>query len=162
MDGPITDQDKQFMQIAIDASLNSIKTGGGPFGAVITKDGKIIAEAANCVVPNNDPTCHAEVHCIRKACTALGTHVLKGCNIYTSCEPCPMCLGAIYWARIDKIFMANTREDAKNIDFDDSFIYDEIKKEDLKTRTIPVITMKDTNAIEAFKEWKRNTEKVHY
>lgn len=157
-----TSQDREFMQKAIDKSLESIKKGGGPFGAVIVKDGKIIAEESNSVVPGHDPTAHAEVNAIRKACQVLGTHILKGCTIYTSCEPCPMCLGAIYWSRLDKIFMANTKEDAKNIDFDDSFIYDEIKKDDLKTRTIPTIRMEGTNSIEAFKQWKANTEKIHY
>lgn len=157
-----TSQDREFMQKAIDKSLESIKKGGGPFGAVIVKDGKIIAEESNSVVPGHDPTAHAEVNAIRKACQVLGTHILKGCTIYTSCEPCPMCLGAIYWSRLDKIFMANTKEDAKNIDFDDSFIYDEIKKDDLKTRTIPTIRMGGTNSIEAFKQWKANTEKIHY
>ena len=116
-----TSQDREFMQKAIDKSLESIKKGGGPFGAVIVKDGKIIAEESNSVVPGHDPTAHAEVNAIRKACQVLGTHILKGCTIYTSCEPCPMCLGAIYWSRLDKIFMANTKEDAKNIDFDDFF-----------------------------------------
>ena len=157
-----TSQDREFMQKAIDKSLEGIKKGGGPFGAVIVKDGKIIAEESNSVVPGHDPTAHAEVNAIRKACQVLGTHILKGCTIYTSCEPCPMCLGAIYWSRLDKIFMANTKEDAKNIDFDDSFIYDEIKKDDLKTRTIPTIRMEGTNSIEAFKQWKANTEKIHY
>lgn len=157
-----TPQDREFMQKAINKSLESIKKGGGPFGAVIVKDGKIIAEESNSVVPSHDPTAHAEVNAIRKACQVLGTHILKGCTIYTSCEPCPMCLGAIYWSRLDKIFMANTKEDAKNIDFDDSFIYDEIKKDDLKTRTIPTIRMEGTNSIEAFKQWKANTEKIHY
>ena len=157
-----TTQDREFMQKAIDQSLASIKRGGGPFGAVIVRDGKLIAEVSNSVVPSHDPTAHAEVNAIRKACSVLGTHILKGCTIYTSCEPCPMCLGAIYWARLDKIFMANTKTDAKNIDFDDSFIYDEIKKDDLKTRAIPTIHMEGTNAIEAFNQWKENSKKVHY
>ena len=118
----------KFMAKAIELSINSANTIGGPFGSVIVKDNKIIAEGSNKVTFSNDPTAHGEVVAIREACKKLKTFDLSGCEIYTSCEPCPMCLSAIYWSRLDKIYYANTREDAKNIDFDDSFIYLEIPK----------------------------------
>ena len=118
----------KFMAKAIELSINSANTIGGPFGSVIVKDNKIIAEGSNKVTFSNDPTAHGEVVAIREACKNLKTFDLSGCEIYTSCEPCPMCLSAIYWSRLDKIYYANTREDAKNIDFDDSFIYLEIPK----------------------------------
>jgi len=116
------------MQKAIDLSITSVKNGGGPFGAVIVKDGKIIATNSNSVTIDNDPTAHAEVNAIRAAAKKLRTFDLSDCEIYSSCEPCPMCLGAIYWAKIDKLFFANTKADAKDIGFDDSFIYQEIEK----------------------------------
>ena len=119
---------KKFMAKAIELSINSANTIGGPFGSVIVKDNEIIAEGSNIVTSSNDPTAHGEVVAIREACKKLNTFDLSGCEIYTSCEPCPMCLSAIYWSRLDKIYYANTREDAKNIDFDDSFIYLEIPK----------------------------------
>ena len=117
-----------FMMRAIELSIESAKSKGGPFGSVIVKKNKIIAEGSNKVTSSNDPTAHGEVVAIREACKKLNTFDLSGCEIYTSCEPCPMCLSAIYWSRLDKIYYANTREDAKNIDFDDSFIYLEIPK----------------------------------
>ena len=117
-----------FMMRAIELSIESAKTKGGPFGSVIVKNNKIIAEGYNKVTMNNDPTAHGEIVAIRDACQKLNTFNLSGCDLYSSCEPCPMCLSAIYWARIDKIYYANTREDAKNIDFDDSFIYLEVAK----------------------------------
>ena len=113
---------KKFMAKAIELSINSANTIGGPFGSVIVKDNKIIAEGSNKGTSSNDPTAHGEIVAIREACKNLNTFDLSGCEIYTSCEPCPMCLSAIYWSRLDKIYYANTREDAKNIDFDDSFI----------------------------------------
>ena len=119
---------KKFMAKAIELSINSANTIGGPFGSVIVKDDKIIAEGSNKVTSSNDPTAHGEIVAIREACKNLNTFDLSGCEIYTSCEPCPMCIAAIYWSRLDKIYYANTREDAKNIDFDDSFIYTEIPK----------------------------------
>ena len=128
----------KFMAKAIELSINSAKTVGGPFGSVIVKDDKIIAEGSNKVTSSNDPTAHGEVVAIREACKKLKTFDLSGCEIYTSCEPCPMCLSAIYWSRLDKIYYANTREDAKNIDFDDSFIYLEIPKK-ISDRKKPVI-----------------------
>src|SRR6201996_9100832 len=118
---------EDYMRMAIELSEHNVKSGsGGPFGAVIVKDGNVIARSGNKVVPTNDPTAHAEVSAIRLACQELNTFSLEGCVIYTSCEPCPMCLGAIYWARIDKIYYANTKADAAKINFDDKFIYDEI------------------------------------
>ena len=130
-----------FMQTAIDMAEKSIKSGaGGPFGAVVVKDGKIIAAEHNRVTSTNDPTAHAEVSAIRAACKALGTFQLEDCDIYTSCEPCPMCLGAIYWARPRRVFYASTKDDAANIGFDDSFIYKELDLA-LDQRSIPMIQM---------------------
>ena len=118
----------QFMKRAIEISLLSVEKGTGPFGAVIVKDGKIIAEGSNKVTLTNDPTAHGEIVAIREACKKLNNFNLSGCELYSSCEPCPMCLSACYWSRIDKIYYANTREDAKKIDFDDSLIYSEFQK----------------------------------
>src|ERR1700750_610657 len=118
---------EKFMRMAIRLSEHNIQNGlGGPFGAVVVKDGEVVAASANKVIPENDPTAHAEVSAIRLACTALGTYNLQGCVIYTSCEPCPMCLGAIYWARLDAIYYGNTKTDAATIGFDDQFIYEEL------------------------------------
>lgn len=150
-----------FMQKAIDLSLESVKQGGGPFGAVIVKDGEIIAAQSNHVAQHNDPTAHAEVCTIRAACKKLDTFDLSGCELYTSCEPCPMCLGAIYWAHIDKVYYANTREDARDTGFDDFFIYDEISK-DIDKRTIPFEPMMREVALEAFKEWDNLENKIDY
>ena len=126
----MTDEQRmQFMRKAIALSIENVRTGrGGPFGTVIAKGGKVIARAANRVTERNDPTAHAEVEAIRAACTVLGTFQLTGCELFTSCEPCPMCLGAIYWARLDRFFYGNSRADAAKIEFDDAFIYDEIGK----------------------------------
>ena len=120
---------EELMRRAIELSENSVRNGGGPFGAVIAKNGEIVAEGSNKVTIDNDPTAHAEVCTIRKACQKLNTFDLSGCVIYTSCEPCPMCLGAIYWAHLDKIYYANDRKDAGKIGFDDDFIYEEIALE---------------------------------
>jgi len=146
---------------AIALSVENIKRGGGPFGAVIVKEGKIIATGVNRVTANTDPTAHAEVNVIRKAAKKLGTFDLVGCDIYTSCEPCPMCLGAIYWAHLDKIFYGNSKTDAKNIGFDDSFIYDEI---DLSPENRQVQTEQKLReeAIKAFEVWSLSKEKVCY
>lgn len=157
----ITEKDKEFMREAIRLSMNSVETGGGPFGAVIVKDGRIVAGTSNSVTIDNDPTAHAEVNCIRKACKALGTFDLSGCDIYTSCEPCPMCLGAIYWAHLDRIFYANNRKDAAEIDFDDDFIYEEIVKP-LGERKTPVIPILRNEALAVFTAWKEKTDKVEY
>ena len=152
---------KKFMAKAIELSINSANTIGGPFGSVIVKDNKIIAEGSNKVTSSNDPTAHGEIVAIREACKNLNTFDLSGCEIYTSCEPCPMCLSAIYWARIDKIYYANTREDAKNIDFDDSFIYLEVAKK-INERKIKMKQMNREEALEAFKIWKNKEDKIKY
>lgn len=151
----------EFMLKAISCSCENIELGGGPFGAVIVKDGKIIAEGSNKVTINNDPTAHAEVVAIRNASQYLQNFNLSGCEIYTSCEPCPMCLSAIYWARIDKIWYANTREDAKNIDFDDSLIYDEVSLP-IKERKIPMTQLLRNEGIKAFEKWTSKSDKTEY
>jgi len=154
--------DKKFMQEAIELSVNNVKSGkGGPFGAVVVKDGKIIARGANSVTHSNDPTAHAEVNAIRKACKVLNTFQLAGCEIYTSCEPCPMCLGAIYWARPDRVYYANTKLDAAAINFDDDFIYQEIAKP-LEKREMKFIQLSREEALTAFDEWKKKTDKIEY
>jgi guanine deaminase len=153
---------KELMEEAIRLSLDNIHKGeGGPFGAVIVKDGKVISRGSNKVTSWNDPTAHAEIVAIRNACKELNTFSLHGCEIYTSCEPCPMCLAAIYWARLDKIYFANSRRDAAKIKFDDEFLYQEIPKE-IKHRTIPAEQYMRDEANEVFKEWERKEDKVHY
>tara|TARA_A100001388_G_C28508737_1_gene375194 strand:+ start:146 stop:616 length:471 start_codon:yes stop_codon:yes gene_type:complete len=150
-----------FMMKAIELSIKSAKSKGGPFGSVIVKDNKIIAEGSNKVTMNNDPTAHGEIVAIRNACQKLNTFNLSGCDLYSSCEPCPMCLSAIYWSRIENVFYANTRIDAKSIDFDDSFIYSEINK-DLENRKIKMQQMHRDEALEAFKIWKNKEDKIKY
>ena len=149
------------MRKAIALSVQNILKGGGPFGAVIVKDGSIIASGVNRVTANNDPTAHAEVNAIRKATKKLGTYDLSGCEIYTSCEPCPMCLGAVYWAHLDKIYYGNTHVDAKNVGFDDSFIYKEIELQP-ENRKLKTYQLLPDEAIEAFKIWSESEEKVRY
>jgi len=150
-----------FMMRAIELSIESAKSKGGPFGSVIVKDNKIIAEGSNQVTINNDPTAHGEIVAIRSACQKLNTFNLSGCDLYSSCEPCPMCLSAIYWSRIENVFYANTRIDAKRIDFDDSFIYSEINK-DLENRKIKMHQMHRDEALEAFKIWENKEDKIKY
>ena len=150
-----------FMMRAIELSIESAKTKGGPFGSVIVKDNKIIAEGSNQVTINNDPTAHGEIVAIRSACQKLNTFNLSGCDLYSSCEPCPMCLSAIYWSRIENVFYANTRIDAKKIDFDDSFIYSEINK-DLENRKIKMHQIHRDEALEAFKIWENKEDKIKY
>ncbi len=157
----MSDKHQEFMQTAIDLSIESVENNGGPFGAVIVKDGKIISKMANRVTQNNDPTAHAEVNAIREACKVLNTFDLSGCEIYTSCEPCPMCLGAIYWARLDKIYFGNTKADAKNIGFDDSFIYEEIEKP-LPERKIPTVRIFGELAIKGFEYWQKKEDRIQY
>ena len=152
---------KKFMAKAIELSINSANTIGGPFGSVIVKDDKIIAEGSNKVTSSYDPTAHGEIVAIREACKNLNTFDLTGCEIYTSCEPCPMCLSAIYWSRLDKIYYANTREDAKNIDFDDSFIYTEIPKK-IDDRKIKMVQMLRDEALKAFEIWDKKVDKIKY
>ena len=155
------ENNSKFILRAIELSIKSIKNQGGPFGSVVVKEGKIIAEGFNKVTSNNDPTAHGEIVAIREACKKLNTFNLKGCDLYSSCEPCPMCLSAIYWSHIDRIFYANTREDAKDIDFDDSLIYTEISK-DKNNRQIKMIQMHREEALEAFKIWKNKDDKIKY
>lgn len=157
----ITEQDKQFMREAIRLADESVKHGGGPFGAVIVKDGEIIAGSSNSVTIDHDPTAHAEVNTIRQACQKLGTFDLSGCTIYTSCEPCPMCLGAIYWAHIGRIFYGNTRKDARDIDFADDFIYEELDRP-LDERTVPIINLLRDEALNSFRLWTEKTDKTVY
>ncbi len=150
-----------FMREAIRLSEENIDDNGGPFGAVIVKNGQIIARGANRVTASNDPTAHAEVNAIRAACRALGSFDLSGCEIYTSCEPCPMCLGAIYWAHIDKIYYANTQHDARDIGFDDSFIYDELAK-DKAFRRLKSEQLLPEEASVAFARWIQKEDKIKY
>ncbi len=147
---------------AIELSKNGLESGkGGPFGCVIVKDGKIIGEGNNQVTSTNDPTAHAEMVAIRNACKNINSFQLEGCEVYTSCEPCPMCLGAIYWARPDKIYFANNRSDAAEIGFDDAFIYDEIG-EKIENRKIQMEPLGRMEALEIFKQWKLKTDKIEY
>ena len=151
----------KFMKRAIELSIKSVDSGTGPFGAVIVKDNKIISEGFNIVTSSNDPTSHAEIVAIRNACNSLNNFVLKDCDLYTTCEPCPMCLSAIYWARINKIYYANTRTDAKKIDFSDAMIYEELNK-NIKDRNIPMSQMMRDEALKAFDMWDRKKDKVKY
>jgi guanine deaminase len=151
-----------FMARAIQLSIEGVHAGhGGPFGAVIVQDGQIIAEGVNQVTSTNDPTAHAEVQAIRRACRKLGAFELRDCELYTSCEPCPMCLGAIYWARLSKIYFANTAEDAASIGFDDSFIYGELK-EIHSQRRIPAIQIMREEALAGFRAWQSKSGKIPY
>ena len=152
----------EFMRMAIALSEQNVAQGlGGPFGAVIVKDNKVVSASANTVVPSNDPTAHAEVSAIRLACQELNTYNLEGCVIYTSCEPCPMCLGAIYWARIEKIYYGNNKSDAAAIGFDDQFIYEELDRPK-EQRKLPVVEMLRDEALGAFKAWETSVAKTHY
>ncbi|MFY8091260.1 MAG: nucleoside deaminase [Chitinophagaceae bacterium] len=158
----MNNSENEFMKEAIQLSIENVTQGkGGPFGAVVVKDGKIIARGANSVTTNNDPTAHAEVMAIREACKILNTFQLTGCEIYTSCEPCPMCLGAIYWARPDKLFYANTKQDAAAIEFDDNFIYDEIAKPIHQRKLFTQQLMRE-QALEAFNKWSESQIKMEY
>ena len=153
---------RQFMRKAIALSQESVRSGkGGPFGAIIVKEGKIIAQGKNQVTSTNDPTAHAEIVAIREACRILETFQLSGCELYTSCEPCPMCLGAIYWARLDKVYYSNTKVDAAQIGFDDQFIYEELKLP-LAQRHLPMIQLMLKEAFIAFLDWVEKTDKVEY
>jgi guanine deaminase len=152
---------EEFMRKAIELSKESVQNGGGPFGAVIVKDGKIIATGTNCVTKSNDPTAHAEINAIREACKKLKTFQLDECEIYTSCEPCPMCLSAIYWAHIQKIYYSNTRIDAARNGFSDAFIYNEIPKIP-DHRRIPAVPLLRGDGAEAFHIWHDKTDKTEY
>jgi guanine deaminase len=153
---------EQYMRMAIELSEKNVAEGlGGPFGAVIVKDGEVIGASGNKVVPDNDPTAHAEVSAIRLACQKLGNFSLEGCVIYTSCEPCPMCLGAIYWARIDKIYYGNNKADAAAIGFDDQFIYEELDRP-AEERKLPMTELLRDEALGAFRAWEVHEGKTHY
>jgi tRNA(Arg) A34 adenosine deaminase TadA len=153
---------KDFMMRAIELSREKMQAGaGGPFGAVVVKDGKIIGEGWNQVTSTNDPSAHAEVSAIREACKNISHYDLSGAEIYTSCEPCPMCLAAIYWARISKIYYGNTRQDAANIQFDDDFLYREISKP-IPNRQIPMQQCEHAEALKVFREWESKADKVPY
>lgn len=156
-----TAEDARFMEMAIRLSEENVDMGGGPFGAVIVRGGQIVATGTNRVVPNNDPTAHAEVMAIRNACQTLGTFQLDGCTIYTSCEPCPMCLSALYWAGVRRICYGNTKEDAKGIDFDDSFIYDQLELDYADRQIVCEHFMRD-RALKAFQKWAAKSDKVEY
>lgn len=154
-------KDKELMMRAIELSEESVKNGGGPFGAVIARNGEIIAEGSNCVTLHHDPTAHAEVTAIRNAAEKLNSFDLSGCVIYTSCEPCPMCLGAIYWAHLDKIFYANDRKDAADIGFDDDFIYKELElTPDHRNKPSEIIMQEE--AKKAFRMWSEKSDKTEY
>ena len=151
----------EFMKRAIELSIESVNRGGGPFGSIIVKDNNIVAEGSNKVTLTNDPTAHGEIVAIREACKKLNNFSLNDCELYSTCEPCPMCLSAIYWARIDKIYYANTRKDAQKIDFDDSLIYSEFKK-NINKRKIPMIQMMRDEALKAFELWNQKGDKIKY
>ena len=151
----------QFMKRAIELSIESVNNGGGPFGCVIVKKNEIISEGSNKVTSTNDPTAHGEIVAIREACKSLNNFNLGGCELYSTCEPCPMCLSAIYWSRIDKIYYANTREDAEKIDFDDSFIYSEFQKK-IDERKITMTQMMREEALKAFELWNKKIDKIKY
>ncbi|WP_158824278.1 nucleoside deaminase [Granulicella sp. S156] len=152
----------EFMLQAIQLATDNVTSGrGGPFGAVVVKDGKVIATGTNQVTAANDPTAHAEVTAIRNACTSLGHFQLDGCDVYTSCEPCPMCLAALYWSRCRAIYFGNCAADAAKVGFDDSFLYEEVKKP-LNERTIPIVRMLPEQAWESFAAWEKSAFKVDY
>ena len=151
-----------FMARAIALSLENVGSGrGGPFAAVVVKEGEIVAESANCVTVTNDPTAHAEMMAIREACKKLGSFELEDCEIYTSCEPCPMCLGAIYWARPARVYFANTAADAAKAGFDDAFIYQEMARPHSQ-RKIPMIQMMRDEALAAIRAWEEKPDKISY
>ena len=155
-------QAEEFMRRAVALSAEKMRAGhGGPFGAIVVKEGRVVAEGYNRVTSSNDPTAHAEVVAIREACKALGRFSLEGCELYTSCEPCPMCLGAIYWARFDRVYYANTRKDAAAIGFDDDHIYGEFAKP-MATRCLPFVHMPLGEAAQVFKEWMAKSDKIPY
>jgi tRNA(Arg) A34 adenosine deaminase TadA len=158
----MNETDKKFMQRAIELAERGMDANsGGPFGCVIAKDGEIIGEGCNRVTSTNDPTAHAEIIAIREACQKLGAFQLDGCVVYTSCEPCPMCLGAIYWARPERVYFACTREDAANIGFDDRFIYEELEKAN-NERHLQVINLMREEALAVFNKWATKPDKQEY
>ena len=158
----MAEREQSFMQAAVDLARMGMDQGkGGPFGCVIVKNNEIIGKGCNSVTTYNDPTAHAEIVAIRDACNVLNHFQLTGCELYTSCEPCPMCLGAIYWARPSVVYFANTRQDATAIGFDDSFIYDELNIA-LRDRAIQTIRLESADAMKVFQEWTKKTDKIVY
>ncbi len=156
------DASSKFMRSAIGLSLSGMRNNkGGPFGAVVVQNGKIIARGNNHVTSTNDPTAHAEVVAIRKACKKLKSFQLTGCELYTSCEPCPMCFGAMYWARVDRVYYANTQADAATIGFDDAFIYEELARP-IEQRKLPFISLMRDKANQVFQEWANKADKIKY
>jgi guanine deaminase len=153
--------EQDFMQLAIRLATENVRSGGGPFGAVVARNGEIVATGVNRVTAENDPTAHAEVNAIREACRALGTFQLPGCVLYTSCEPCPMCLGAIYWVRLDSVYYGNTCHDAAEVGFDDSLIYEELKTPH-GDRKLPMVRLLPETAIESFRLWAQHQSKIAY
>lgn len=160
-DYKFTAEDRAFMQKAIDLSVENVANGGGPFGAVIVRNGEVLATGTNRVTANNDPTAHAEVSAIREACAKVKNFKLEGATCYTSCEPCPMCLSALYWAGVERIIYGNTKDDAKAINFDDSFIYDEIAKP-YALRAIPCYNFMREEALAGFRAWSDKEDKIEY
>jgi tRNA(Arg) A34 adenosine deaminase TadA len=159
---PASTEQERMMREAIRLSIENVQTGrGGPFAAIIVKNGAIIARGTNLVTSTNDPTAHAEIAAIREACNYLHSFQLDGCDIYSSCEPCPMCLGAIYWARPERVYFGNTKQDAAEINFDDSFIYEELSKQ-VANRDIPMTQILREEALAAFKAWKEKPNKIEY
>jgi guanine deaminase len=153
---------KAFMARAIELAVENVRSGrGGPFGALVVKGGRVIGEGANCVTASNDPTAHAEIVAIRAACATLRTFQLEGCEIYTTCEPCPMCLGAIYWARPARVYFAATAADAAAAGFDDAFIYEQIARP-LASRTIPFLEMMREESLACFREWAEKKDRIDY
>lgn len=162
MTNTITDRQRHFMYLAIEESKQGMHAGhGGPFGCVIVRGDEVVGCGHNRVLATNDPTAHAEVVAIRDACNRLGSFQLAGCEVYCSCEPCPMCLGAIYWARPDKVFYANTKQEAASIGFDDQFIYEELSLP-LPRRQIPMLALPDAAALAVFEEWRLMGNKTLY
>jgi guanine deaminase len=158
----MNDRQMYFMKMAIALSLEGMESGkGGPFGCVVVKDGKVIGKGCNSVLETNDPTAHAEIVAIRDACNYLGDFQLNGCEVYTSCEPCPMCMGAIYWARPDRVFYANTKQDAAEVGFDDHFIYQELEILP-DSRKIPFTQILQEEALQVFKKWELKENKTLY
>jgi tRNA(Arg) A34 adenosine deaminase TadA len=154
--------ENRFMRRAIELSIENVRSGnGGPFAALVVKDGEILATGANLVTTACDPTAHAEVVAIREACRKLAQFQLAGCEIYTTCEPCPMCLGAIYWARPARVYFGNTASDAAAIGFDDSFIYQQLGVA-LSERAIPMVQLMREEALSAFQEWERKSDRIRY
>ena len=159
---PMQDADERYMRMAIDLATGNVLSGaGGPFGAVIVKDGDVIATGVNNVTASNDPTAHAEITAIRNAAATLGSFELKGCTIYSSCEPCPMCLGAIFWSRVDALYFGSTAKDAADAGFDDSFFYDELRKS-IGERSIPTVNLMRDEAEESFQAWKKSVSRTEY